>query len=136
MAITEAAAAKATTELNEEVQRLEAALAKERTGTCVYAVGPTARSATMTELSCALLNGTWIDGAVGSPSETASTADALTAALQRKLDNQEYAPVEMGVCVYAAGGKVCQAEMSGEQCDLIAGRWFPVPVEPDGFKGK
>lgn len=126
---TETMTTRAAAELAEEVRRLEAELAKERLGMCVYAVGPKACAAPMTELSCALLNGTWIDGSVGSAAETAATADALLSALQRKLDNQDCAPVEAGVCAYAAGGRVCRAETSAPQCDLIAGQWFPVPID-------
>lgn len=126
---TEATVSKAAADLADEVRRLEAELAKERPGTCVYAVGDKAHAAQMTELSCALLNGTWIDGAVGSRAELTATAEAMTEALQRKLSNSGSGTVETGVCVYVAGGAVCQAETSAYQCDLIAGQWFRVSKE-------
>lgn len=129
---TEAAESNAAENLDEEIRRLEVELASERLETCVYAVGDCVRSALMTETSCALLNGSWIDRTGRTAEVVAAEIASHVSTLQRKLASDRAQPTELGTCAFAAGGKACKAEMSVEQCDLIAGRWFPVTLEAVG----
>jgi len=114
----------------DEVRKLEAKLAEQRLGACVYTVGNGACCAQMTELMCGMLNGAWFAGEA-CPRPNRSRVELALEELQRKLNTQQVPPQEGGVCVYAAGDRVCTARLTEGQCDLIGGAWFAEEKEKE-----
>ncbi|HVP13013.1 MAG TPA: hypothetical protein VMV94_17695 [Phycisphaerae bacterium] len=133
-------------ELRQLADRLrDPATAPEPLGTCVFAVGDKAVTAQTTELQCAMLNGTWCKGAeAAQQSETSAeqvpatpvpVEEAVTQLQSKLAAAPGQQAEEMGVCVYAAGDRACQAGMSQLQCELLGGVWFRGETEAAAGQG-